>query len=69
MMKTERVLADVAISGNRNVTKQEAGTVNFRLCNRITARVKCKVQVTPAIMGATGTIRKSSTRYLMNEPG
>jgi hypothetical protein len=44
-------LAEVAISGDRNVTKKEAGTVNFRLCNRITARVKCKVQMTPAIMG------------------
>jgi len=36
------MLADVAISGDRNVIKKEDGMVNFRPCNRNTAHVECK---------------------------
>ena len=36
------MLADVAISGDRNVIKKEAGMVNFSPCNKNTAHVECK---------------------------
>jgi hypothetical protein len=67
MKKGTCMLTDDAISGDRNVIKKEVGMVNFSPCNRYTAHVECKAKVTPVIMGATGTIRKSFTKYLMNE--
>ena len=36
------MLADAAISGDRNVTKKEAGMVNFSPCNRIRTHMECK---------------------------
>ena len=42
MKKVTFMLADDAISGDRNVIKKEDGMVNFSPCNRNKAHVECK---------------------------
>ena len=61
------MLADDAISGEENVIKKVVGMVNFCPCNRNTAHVECKTKVMPVIMGATGNIRRSFTKYLVDK--
>ena len=51
------MLIDVAIWGDTNVIKKEAGMW------------KVKTRVIPVIIGATGTISKSFRKYIRNIPG
>ena len=54
------MLIDVAISGDRNVIKKEAEKIlKYKdLTIEIKRMWKVKTRVTPAIIGATGTISK-----------
>ena len=60
------MLIDVAISGDRNVIKKEAGKI--LKYKDLTIEIQCmwnvKTKVIPVIIGATGTIRK----YVSNIP-
>jgi hypothetical protein len=60
-MKKEQVLIDVAISGDRNVTKNEA--VKILKYKHLKTKIQCmwnvRTSVIPVIIGATGTISKS----------
>ena len=62
---------DVAISGDRNVIKQEAGKI--LKYKDLTIEIKCmwnvKTKVMPVTIGATGTISKSFKKYVSNIPG
>jgi hypothetical protein len=59
---------DVAISGERNVIKTEAGK-NLKHKN-ITMEIqrKCKKKIIPTIMEDTGTSSKSFRQYLSDTP-
>jgi len=65
------MLIDVAISGERNVIKKEAG--NILKYKDLTIEIQCmwnvKTKVIPVIIGATGTISKSFRKYVSNIPG
>jgi len=65
------VFIDVAISGDRNVIKQEAGKI--LKYKDLTIEIKCmwnvKTKVMPVTIGATGTISKSFKKYVSNIPG
>ena len=65
------ILIDVAICGDRNVIKKEAGEIlkckDFIIEIRRMWNVKTKVIM--LIAGATGTISKSLRQYLNNVPG
>ena len=65
------MLIDVAISGDRNVIKKE--TEKILICKDLTIEIQrmwnVKTKVIPAIVGATGTIRKSFRKYVSNIPG
>ena len=65
------MLIDVAISGDRNVTKKEAENIlkykNLKIEIQRTWNIKTKV--IPVIIGATGTILKSFRKYVSNIPG
>jgi len=65
------MLIDVAISGNRNVTKKEAEKIlkYIDLAIEIQRMWNVKPKVIPVIIGATGTISKSFRKYLSNIPG
>ena len=70
-MKRERMLIDAAISGDRNVIKKEADKIlKYRdLTIEIQRMWNVKTKVIPVIIGATGTISKSFSKYVSNIPG
>jgi len=65
------MLIDVAISGDRNVTKEEAEKIlKYKdLTIEIQRMWNVKTKVIPVIIGATGTISKSFRKYVSNIPG
>jgi hypothetical protein len=65
------VLIDVAIRGDRNVIKKEAEKIlKYKaLITEVQRMWDVKTQVTPVIVGATGTISKTFRKYLSSEPG
>jgi hypothetical protein len=65
------MLIDVAISGDRNVTKKEAEKIlKYKdLTMEIQRMWNVKTKVIPVIIGATGTISKSFRKYVSNVPG
>ena len=70
-MKRERMLIDVAISGDRNVIKKEAEKIlKYKdLTIEIQRMWHVKTKVIPVIIGATGTISKTFRKYVRNIPG
>jgi hypothetical protein len=65
------MLIDVAILGDRNVIKKEAENVlKYKdLTTEIQRMWNVKTEVTPVIIGATGTISKSFRKHLSSIPG
>jgi hypothetical protein len=65
------MLIDVAIPGDRNVIQKEAEKIlKYKdLIIEIQRMWNVKTKVTPAIIGATGTISKSFRKYLSSTPG
>jgi len=65
------MLIDVAISGDRNVIKKEAGKIlKYKdLTIEIQRMWNVKTKVIPVTNGATGTISKSFRKYVSNIPG
>jgi hypothetical protein len=65
------MLIDVAISGERNVIKREAEKIlKYKdITIEIQRMWNVKTKVIPVIIGATGTISKSSRKYASNIPG
>ena len=65
------MLIDVAISGDRNVIKKEAGEIlKYKdLTTEIQRMWNVKTEAIPVIIGATGTISKSFRKYVSNIPG
>ena len=65
------MLIDVAITGDRNVTKKEAEKIlKYKdLITKIQGMWNMKATVIPLIIGAIGTISKSLRKYLSNIPG
>jgi hypothetical protein len=65
------MLIDVAISGDRNVIKKEAEkNIKYKdLTIEIQRLWNVKTKVIPVIIGATGAISKSFTKYVSNIPG
>jgi hypothetical protein len=65
------ILTGVAISGDRNVIKQE--TKKILKYKDLTKEIQCmwnlKTTVTPVIIQATGTIPKSFRKYLTDISG
>jgi hypothetical protein len=65
------MLIDVAVSGDRNVIKKEAKKI--LKYKDLTIEIQCmwnvKTNVVPVIIGATGTLSISFTKYLSNIPG
>ena len=64
-------LIDVAISRDLIVFKKEAeNTLKYKdLITEVHRKCNAKANVTPVIIGATGTISKSLRQYLANTPG
>jgi hypothetical protein len=65
------MLIDVAIPGDRNVIKKETEKI-LKYKDPIIEMQRMwnvKTQVTPVIIGATGTISKSFRKYLSSLPG
>jgi hypothetical protein len=62
---------DVAISGDRNVIKQESEKIlKYKgLIIEIQRMWNVKSKVIPVLTGATGAISKSLRQYLSNTPG
>jgi len=65
------MLIDVAISGDRNVTKKEAEKIlKYKdLTTEIQRMWNVKTKVIPLIIGVTGTISKSFRKYAIKIPG
>jgi len=65
------VLIDVAISGDRNVIKQEADKIlKYKdLTIEIQRMWNVKTKMLPVIIGATGTISKLFRKYVGNKQG
>jgi len=65
------MLIDVGISGDRNEIKKEAEKIlkYKELTIEILRMWNVKRKVIPVIIGATGTISKSFTKYMSNIPG
>jgi hypothetical protein len=65
------MLIDVAISGDRNVIKEEAEKIlKYKdLKIEIQRMWNVKTTVTPVIIGATGTISEAFRKYVSNIPG
>ena len=65
------MLIDVAIAGDRNMIKNEAGKIlKYKdLQIEIQRMWKVKTRVIPVIIGVTGTISKSLKKYISNIPG
>jgi len=70
-MKGNVYVIDVAISGDRNMIKKEAGKILKYKDLTIEMQRMCNVRtkVVPVILGATGTISKSFRKYVSNIPG
>jgi len=66
-----RMLIDVAISGDRNVIKEEAEKIlKYKdLLTEIQGMWNVEANVIPVTIGVTGTISKSLGQYLSNIPG
>jgi len=64
------MLIDVAITGDRNVIKKEAEKIlKYKdLAIEIQRTRNIKTKVIPVIIGATGTVSKSSRKYVSNIP-
>jgi hypothetical protein len=69
--KRTYMLIDVAISGDRNVIKEEAEKIiKFKdLIIEIQRMWNVKTKVIPVIIGAPGTILKSFRKYVSDIPG
>ena len=65
------ILIDVAISGDGNMIKNEAEKIlkYKNLTIEIQRMWNVKTKVIPVIIGATGTISKSFSKYVSNIPG
>jgi len=65
------MLIDVAISGDRNVSKIEAEKIlKYKdLTIEIQRMWNVKTKVIPVIIGGTGTISKPFRKYMSNIPG
>jgi len=65
------MLIDVAISGDRNVIKQEAEKIlTYKdLTTEIQRMWNVKTRVVPVVIGATATISKSLRKHVSNIPG
>ena len=65
------MLVDVAISGDKNVIKKEAEKIlKYKdLTVEIQRMWNVKTKVIPVVIGATGTISKSFSKYVSNIPG
>jgi len=65
------MLIDVAISGDRNVIRNEAENIlKYKgLTIEIQSMWNVKAKVIPVIIWATGTISKSFRKYVINIPG
>ena len=65
------MLIDVALSGDRNVTKKEAEKIlNYKdLTIEIQLMWNVKTKAIPVIIGATGSVSKSFRKYVSNIPG
>jgi len=65
------MLIDVSISGDRNVFKKETEKIlKYKdLTIEIQHMWNVKTKVIPVIIGATGTISESFTKYVSNIPG
>ena len=65
------MLIDVAISGDRNVIKNEANKIlKYKdLTIKIQSMWNVKTKVIPVIIGATGIISKSIRKYMSNITG
>jgi len=65
------MLIDAAISGDRNVIKNEANKIlKYKgVTIEIQRTWNVKTKVIPVIIGATGTISKSFRKYVSNIPG
>jgi hypothetical protein len=65
------MLIEVAISGDRNVTKKEAEKILIYkdITTEIQRMWNVKTRVTPVIIGATGTVSKSFRKYVSDIPG
>ena len=65
------IIINVAISGDRNVIKKEAEKIlKYKdLIIEIQHTWNVKTKVIPVIIGATGSISKSFTKYVSNIPG
>jgi len=65
------MLIDVAISGDRNMIKKEDEKIlKYKdLTIEIQRMWNVKSNVTPVIIGTTGTISKSFRKYVSNIPG
>jgi len=65
------VLIDVAIPGDRNVIKKEAGKIlRYKdLTIEIQHMWSVKARVIPVIIVATGAVSKSFRKYVIDTPG
>jgi len=65
------VFIDVAVSGDRNVIKNEAEKIpkHKDLTIEIQRVWNVKTKVIPVMIGATGTISKSFRKYMSDIPG
>jgi hypothetical protein len=65
------MLIDVAISGDRNVIKKEAGKIlKYKdPTTEIQRMWNIKARVIPVVIGAIGTISKSFRKYVSDIPG
>ena len=65
------MLIDAAVSGDRNVIKKVAEKIlKYKdLTIEIQRMWNVKTKVIPVIIGATGTISKTFTKYVSNIPG
>jgi len=65
------MLKDIAISGDRNVIKKETEKIlKYKdLTTEIQRMWNVKTKVIPVIIGATGTISQSFSKYVSNIPG
>jgi hypothetical protein len=65
------MLIDVAIPGDRDVIRKEAEEIlEYKyLIIEVQSMWNVKTNVTPVIIGATGTISKSFRKYLSSIPG
>jgi hypothetical protein len=65
------MLIDVAIPGDRNMIKKEAEKIlKYKdLIIEIQPMWNVKTKVTPVIIGSTGTVSKSFSKYLSSIPG